>query len=187
MKNTGTELVLLPAIEEISIESLPKQNREELALLTMTSGHALKVLIMEIIFAGFPGSGAVFCGYILSWILFFEPHTPIGLSIIFISLFVGFSYLFAFLLRNSIIPKMRDYQKMAIPPQLSTDAKSELLLADIAKSTNSCIVKWNSVVQNSEPEDLEGPHLRSLKNSRKMISERIAKIKKVAKHLAKAK
>lgn len=179
---SGTDLVLLPHLELIPLESLPKKSGEELACLKKERKQLIRETIKHSFFALLCVFGAGWTGWIivLAFLGFPSFTLFLGVMLLVIMLMI-FSGAFALFFGKSICGVI-DCCKMATPAQLKINAKAEKLLYDNAQRTNAQIADWNDAAATAAQYDLGGRYLRSLQKHRDVLSDRAAKIQKLAEH-----
>ncbi len=178
-----TDLVLLPPLDLIPLESLPKRRREELALLKKERGQALRQVVYSS--AATLAVGIITGLYGWACLMLWLESAPLILSLL-VTLICGIlSACSVFLVRESA-REARAYRQMVITPQLQIDVGSEILLPDVVKRTNAQIADWNMAAEGVIRHDLGGRHLQPLQIQRGVLSTRIARIKKEMKRLADA-
>ena len=173
-----TDLVLLPPLELIPIESLPQQRSQELGLLNKERREMLKGAVAGHIATLVIGSLAGLFG--LASLLAVIGHESIMLFFLMILCCMIFSVITVYSLLPIFIRDVRAYQQTAIPPQLKIDAEAEMLLSDTARRVNAQIAKWNTAAEGAVGHDVGERYLRLLKTNRDAISARVAQIKKLA-------
>ncbi len=177
-----TDLVLLPSLELIPTESLPKHRTKELALLETNRAHALWELNKNIAFTFglIISTGLSAVGFL--WNLIQMSYGPV---ILLAMLYLLLAVLSTRKWKESA-QQMRAWRKLdASRQQLQLDVKEEEVLSIVWKKTNEDIVNWNMVVEvvkqdNSAEFDLPPLNLEPLKKSREEISARRELFIKVA-------
>jgi len=175
-----TDLVVLPSLQLIPLESLPKRRGEELVSLKNTRADSFGEAVGSFALSFMLGLYAA----LWALVLFLSLVNPAPFVITLIALFVcaGSSTASGFLFRN-FMRELRIYRQAAISPQLKTNAEAEAMLLDAAKETNAQIAEWNVAAQKATEHDLGGRYLRSLKQYRADLSARTEKIKQLARRI----
>lgn len=173
-KKPVTDLVLLPSLELIPLESLPKHRREMLALEQKRRAEALVEANKSIVAT----SVMMLCTGIFGW------GFILGLvhgSLIALWFTGAFGAIMAGL--SGAMAKISASQVRAwrqpIPPQLQLDADNEARLTDMANLTNTQILDWNRDVEDAKAkkQGLGGRFLQGLKMRRELLSENIKEVK----------
>lgn len=173
-----TDLVLLPPLGLIPVESLPKRCSEELASLKYQRKLALSRLRTSLVVTSGFSVSTVFVSYLafLAW----AGGAPIVISLLITASLVVLATASVFFMRDHALDARR-YQEIEISPQLQIGAENERVLSEMVQLTNTQIISWNKRTECAPAEDIDKRFLKGLKNERLLLSANIEKVKSVAK------
>ncbi len=175
----GTALMVLPPLELIPAESLPKHRTKELALREQVRAKALWQLNK---------STSVIAGLMLADILSivgFLAAVVNGAFIPFMILGITSTLLAAitFIMWQIAARELHVWRQLETPAQLLLDVGDEVTVANAAQLINNHASEWNAAAEKARGEELDEKHLLRLKKSREAIVGRTDQIRKLAQRL----
>lgn len=176
-----TDLAVLPSLELIPTESLPARRGEELALLKKERKTALGAVISTGSLTPVIGLFTV----IYAWVTFLawsSAHAPLALILLVTLISIGFS-VFSVVLMREFASDVRKYWQTAIPPQLETDVKAEIIISDAAKRLNGQIAEWNIDATEAAQNSVDREVLMELRTHRKHLENHGKHLKRLSAHL----
>ncbi len=172
-----TDLELLPHLEIVSLESLPKPCSTELILWEQQRRGMVVQMATNTFVGTIFGVGvlASICGYI--WALL---NISSAISLV-IGLFSVVCLPVMGILLIGVLERhardVRAYRQMVVLPQLQIGAGTESRYFDMAKLTNEMSVDLNIKMENEMRKDPSERKLKELQRKRMLLSENIEEIK----------